>query len=125
MSSCRSNRKVYALTDPGLAELRDWMLSPGKPMPFKDDLLVKLYAGTAVEPAALLAELAHHQALHGDRLAQYEQIESSHFPRPEALPPQARLIWLTLQAGLSYERSWLEWSELARRTLGALLPGTD
>lgn len=115
----RPDRKVYSLTSSGLTALSAWLGTPGKPIALKDELLIKLYAGTHTQPEVLLAELDRHRGLHARKLAEYEQIEQQYFSHSERTPSE-KLIWLTLQAGLSYERGWLGWSELAHKTLTEL-----
>lgn len=113
----KPNRKVYTATEAGLQSLREWIAQPGQPVHHRDELLVKFFAGSTVDPAVLSSELAHHQGLHAELLATYEQIERDYFMPVETLSPVMRMSWLTLQCGLAYERSWRDWSELAARTL--------
>lgn len=112
----KPTRKVYSVTPTGLAALRDWLQQPQPPAVMRDDLLVKLYAG-AEDPAAVQAELRRHRALHADKLATYQALEAGYFASPQDLPRSERFIYLTLRAGLSYERQWLAWCD---ETLSAL-----
>lgn len=113
----RPDRKVYRLTPPGCAALDEWRLQPVKPPKVNDALLVKVYGGQNVPPAQLLAELAEHETLHRERLAEYRVSEARYLAMtPEQRVPY-RLPYLTLRRGILYEEDWLRWLEEARREL--------
>lgn len=120
VQSGKPGRKVYHLTELGLAELQRWIAEPGNPPPIRDSLLVKLYGGQTVSPALLLTEVAQQRQRHQERLQLYLEIESRYFAGPATLPYPQKLIWLTLQAGLMYERQRLAWCELALTELHAM-----
>ena len=67
-------RKVYGLTARGRDALRAWMTTPAAPPVVKDELLVRLYAGTHAGPGDLRAEVERHQAACVQRQAEYEAI---------------------------------------------------
>ena len=117
----RPGRKIYRLTSPGCSELQRWLALPGEPPPIRDALLVRLYGGA--EPEVLLTELRRQQDFHRQRLEFYQQIETAYFPEPARLDYKRRLIWLTLQAGLMYQRQRLAWFELALNEIGGCASG--
>lgn len=113
----RPDRKVYRLTTPGRAALDEWRLQPVKPPKVNDALLVKVFGGGNVPPEQLLAELAGHEVLHRERLAEYRISEARYLAMtPEQRVPY-RLPYLTLRRGILYEEDWLRWLEEARREL--------
>lgn len=113
----RPDRKVYRLTAPGRTALDEWRLQPVKPPKVNDALLVKVYGGGNVPPEQLLAELAEHEVLHRERLAEYRISEARYLAMtPEQRVPY-RLPYLTLRRGILYEEDWLRWLEEARREL--------
>lgn len=119
----RPDRKVYRLTTPGQAALAEWRLQPVKPPKVNDALLVKVYGGQNVPPAQLLAELAEHEALHRERLAEYRVSEARYVAMsPEQRVPY-RLPYLTLRRGILYEEDWLRWLEEARQELEQMAAG--
>ena len=64
-------KKVYSVTEAGLAALREWVIQPPEPAPSRDDLVLKAYAAWTADPAAawpFAAQIAGHR----DRLAAYE-----------------------------------------------------
>ncbi len=119
----RPDRKVYSLTTAGLSELKAWLAVPSKPAPNKDELLIRLYAGLHADRGILDAELKRELKYHQQKLAEYNQIEQHYFSGK--LSAAGRLIWLTLQAGLAYERARIEWVKLALRTLAELQADTE
>jgi DNA-binding PadR family transcriptional regulator len=113
----KPDRKVFDLTSQGLEALQAWLKAPGEPAVIRDQLLLKLYAGTQVDRGVLVAELQQHAQKHRSRLRQYQEIEALYFAQPQQLTYAQKLVWLTLQSGLSYERQWLSWCQLALETL--------
>ena len=45
-------KKVYSVTEAGLAALREWVIQPPEPAPSRDDLVLKAYAAWTADPAA-------------------------------------------------------------------------
>ncbi|MEE4301112.1 MAG: PadR family transcriptional regulator [Pseudomonadales bacterium] len=118
----RPDKIVYALTAAGHAELEDWLHSESRRKPAKDDLFVKLYNVGHGDPAPILEELRARRAEHAEKLALYERIRARHYADPLALPVSRRGIYLALDAGLRYERMFLEWCDDA---LALLAPEAD
>lgn len=115
--SGRPDKKCYHVTDLGHAHLQNWMVAESAIPAVKDDLLVKLYAGTLVQPEILVAEIKRHQGLHQDRLATYQTIAQTWFAQPEKLEASAYYRYLTLRCGIGYETHWLEWADAVLRSL--------
>ena len=46
----RPDKKIYTLTTKGEEYLRSWIATPSTVSPLKDDLLVKIFAGSIVSP---------------------------------------------------------------------------
>ncbi len=116
--SKRPDKKIYRVTPLGVEALKTWLATPCDMAALRDDLLVKLFAGHLLPPAAILAELAQHRALHESRLAAYQHIEQLAFAEPRSLPMADKFRYLTLRQGIRLEREWLAWCEEAI----ALLP---
>src|SRR6266849_5798230 len=81
-SSTHSTEKLYALTLEGHNVLSEWIVQPSEPGVLREDLLLKVRAGSLVPPEALLAELRRRRALHAERLAVYRDIQERDFPDP-------------------------------------------
>ena len=104
----RPDSKVYALTSQGEQYLLSWLKGPVDPVVLRDPLLVKLYAGGFTTSEVLSKELERHQNIHLEKLQAYEAIQAAYFQEAPATLGQL-CIQLTLESGLSYERSWLKW----------------
>ena len=113
----RPDKIVYHLTKNGRAALADWVQEASRRKPAKDDLYVKLYSVGHTDPTPVIKELKARQQEHGERLALYERIQARHYADPSSLPLQRQGIYLALDAGLRYERTFLAWCEDAIKLL--------
>jgi DNA-binding PadR family transcriptional regulator len=115
----RPDKKVYQLTAAGQDFLRDWIETPSTVPAIKDELLVKLFAGSLVTPEVILAELVHHRAQHQDLLTTYQSIAHQIFQDPDNLSLVRRYQYLTLRQGIRLETEWLAWVEEAIAVVSA------
>ncbi len=115
----RPNKKLFALTLLGRSSMMEWMVQPSKPSKHKEEILVKLFAGQLIEPAAMLTEIQRVQEAHQHQLQEYQQIAQQYFPQPEVLPYAAKCQYLTLRQGISHEINWIAWCEEAIAALHA------
>jgi len=53
----RPNKRLFVITDAGVAELERFAAAPAKPSFIRDDLLVKVQAVDAIDPAAVIDQL--------------------------------------------------------------------
>jgi DNA-binding PadR family transcriptional regulator len=111
--SGRPDKKVYQVTAAGQEYLCKWIATPTTVASLKDDLLVKLFAGTLVEPQVLLDELAHHRAQHQDALDTYRSIEQLMMSNCPDFNLTLRYQYLTLRQGIRLETEWLAWCDEA------------
>jgi DNA-binding PadR family transcriptional regulator len=97
-------RKLYELTASGRSALRDWLATPSDEFTeLRDVGLLQLFFGA--DPKAV-AEV--QLRIHGDALAQYEEMHTGAGEWPEG----ARLV---LESGIGHEREWLRfWTGLLR-----------
>lgn len=109
--SGKPDRKVYALTEVGRAELLSWIESPTATVPSRDPLLVKLFVGHLGNRAKLIVELEREKIEHETALAQYREIESQYFSDFHKLTVNRRFQRYTLRHGILYEEGWLAWCE--------------
>ena len=70
----------------------------------REDLLLKVRAGSLVPREVLLTELRRRRALYAERLAVYREIQERDFPDPHHLSYEQRLLYLPLLRGLMFER---------------------
>jgi DNA-binding PadR family transcriptional regulator len=109
----RPDKKLYQVTELGQKQLTEWIGQPCELSPIRDDLLVKIFAGSMVERQVIVEELEHHRELHQQRLAVYRDLEQRYFNNGQDLSMEAKFRYITLKRGISDETSWLTWCEEA------------
>ena len=112
-SSSPSTEKLYALTITGRNALVEWIVQPSEPGVLREDLLLKVRAGSLVPRDVLLAELHRRRALHAERLAVYREIQQRDFLDPQRLSYEQRLLYLPLLRGLMFETDNVAWCDTA------------
>lgn len=109
----RPDKKVYSVSEAGMAALREWAGAPAGERPTRDELTLKAYSLWAAEPERAAAMFREQERLHRERLAEYERIrgwmegEWEEKLRDTATPEFAS--YATLRRGLGYEREYAEW----------------
>jgi DNA-binding PadR family transcriptional regulator len=112
-SSSHSTEKLYTLTPQGRVALGEWIRQPSEPGVLREDLLLKVRAGSLVPPEVLLTELLLRRALHAERLAVYREIQNRDFPDKQHLSYEQRLLYLPLLRGLMFEKENVAWCDAA------------
>lgn len=108
----RPDKKVYSITEAGLAALRAWTIEPPEEPPARNELLLKAYTIWLADPEQAISlfrtqaeQHARQQALYEQRLAEWER-------QPDR-PIQADLPtfggYATLLRGAGYEREYAAW----------------
>jgi DNA-binding PadR family transcriptional regulator len=115
----RPDKKLYALTDDGRAELRWWLAAPAEPEVTRSELAVKVRGAAGGDVRAVAAEVARHRTMHAERLDVYLANEKREFPDPSRLRGRKLHQYLVLRGGISYERGAIEWCD---EILAALRP---
>ena len=107
-TSGRPDRNVYTITGLGREELHRWLAQPPEPVKERVELLLKLFHGWEVGPAALIEHVrqtrAEHEALL-ERFAHYEEVM-----RRDNEPPSP--YWLmTVSCGRHISKAYIEWCD--------------
>jgi DNA-binding PadR family transcriptional regulator len=105
----KPDKKVFSVTEPGLAQLKTWLLQSSDVAPIKDELLLQIYAGYLIPEAAIVEKIHHHRQLHGQQLETYRAIERNFFANPHACDSKSRFAYLTLRRGIHFEQGWIDW----------------
>ncbi|MCP3804816.1 PadR family transcriptional regulator [Allokutzneria sp. A3M-2-11 16] len=117
----RPNKRVFALTATGRAELRAFTAEPTRPAAMRDDLLVKLRALDVGDREALCEAMSARLEQARDKLARYDRLredlldgrdEDSYVREAEGIG-----TYLTLLGGRAYEQANIEWSTTVLRLL--------
>ena len=101
------DRKVFALTDDGRAELGDWFESVDTgPVRLREELFLKIAVRSLTDPAAAAALIASQRAAHLDTLAELQSAgDDAHVAPTTALLLEGAM--LRLEADLA----WLDLAE--------------
>ena len=116
--SDRPNKKLFVLTPLGQQKMVEWLAQPSKNSKHKEEILVKLFAGSLIEPHLLRAELLRLQRSHQCQLQTYLGIEQQFFPDLSQLTFAQKCQYLTLRQGISHETNWIDWCDEALEVLG-------
>ncbi|MGW6918348.1 PadR family transcriptional regulator [Kitasatospora sp. NPDC054939] len=118
----RPNKRLFSLTEAGLAAVRAYTAElPTKPTTVRDELLVKVQSVDAGDAAAVRAAVAERMERSAAKLARYERLqarlldgrtEEQHLAHAEHIGP-----YLTLLRGMAFERENLTWGSTALRVL--------
>ncbi len=117
----RPNKRVFAITPAGRAELYAFSAQPGRPTAIRDDFLVKLHAVDVGDVEAVMSDLVERLEHTRAKLALYDELrdrlldgrsEAEYARVAERIGP-----YLTLLRGRSFERENLSWGAQVLRVL--------
>jgi DNA-binding PadR family transcriptional regulator len=103
-------KKTYSLTPLGAEKLREWIGRPIEPSPFKDALMVKMYAGHLADPGEVLAEVHRHRARHIEWLSRLRERNRDMLCNTK-LEQGQMFRYLTLRRGIRLEEEWVAWCD--------------
>jgi DNA-binding PadR family transcriptional regulator len=104
----KPDKKLYQITDVGRQELDRWFELSCTPTAIREDLLVKVLAGTHIPRSVLIRQLKEQRAIHQAQLDCYLNIEQS-FLQVEAPAERLKFRYFTMRRGIRYETEWVEW----------------
>lgn len=113
----RLDKKIYSITEEGKEYLIEWMKKPSEPDVIREDLLVKIFAGSLVPIKVLIEDVERHRRIHQDKLAKYREIEQEKCANKTELTKAEKLRYLVLRAGIRYESEWINWCDEALEML--------
>ena len=111
----RPDKKVYAVSDAGRAELARWIAEPlsGRGSSVADnrtrDIAVKIRGAEHGDIDAVHAQVAALRAERAELLDTYRGFEKRQFPDPSALAGNALHQYLVLRGGIRAEESAIDW----------------
>ena len=117
VQSDRPDKQIFAVTDAGMAALRDWLneMEPIEPED-RDGVLLKLFFGAFGDPGAGERQLRDYRARVADRLATYRDIERT-FAGEHDMSAVRRLQ--SLRFGIALMEASLSWADETLRTLAS------
>ncbi|MFI9237260.1 PadR family transcriptional regulator [Streptomyces sp. NPDC053079] len=117
----RPNKRLFKVTDAGLAEMERFATTAAKPSFIRDDLLVKVQAADHVDTGELIARLTERAAFAEAKIELFGTLlekmrggrgEEEFLRHGERIGP-----YLTCLRGLAFERGNRDWCELSAATL--------
>lgn len=114
------DKTAWAITEAGVAALRDWLGTPTKAASIKEELLVKMYALEHADLPSLLRQLAERRTYHDERLTLFKTIETKLAPSADVdLRSAGRL--LGARSGVHYEQAMRDWCDEAVARVSVLI----
>ncbi|MFJ7059762.1 PadR family transcriptional regulator [Streptomyces griseobrunneus] len=113
VQDARPNKRLFRVTDGGLAELERFAAVAAKPSFIRDDLLVKVQAADHLDTGDLIARLAERATFSEAKAEQFEALlekmrgdrtEEDFLLHGERIGP-----YLTCRRGLDFERANRDW----------------
>ncbi|WP_188190720.1 PadR family transcriptional regulator [Nonomuraea sp. SYSU D8015] len=117
----RPNKRVFTVTEAGMAELAAFAAAPPKPLLIRDDLAVRVHAVDRLDPAPVIAQLHERAEEAAAKLALFEKMlvrlrgdldEETFLRQGERVGP-----YLTCLGGCRLEREVRDWCLRTARTL--------
>jgi DNA-binding PadR family transcriptional regulator len=103
----RPDKRVYAVTDEGMAALRGWLERPDVPPDeVRSPFMVKLFFGHHMDREALLSQLKEMRQHAQEELEHLQLIERTIKDEDGLFYP-----YLTLKCGLTYARAQIRWAD--------------
>ncbi|MFB4292893.1 PadR family transcriptional regulator [Nonomuraea sp. ATR24] len=119
----RPNKRVFKVTEAGLAELAAFAARPAKPLLLRDELVVKVHAADLLDRAPLIEQLREREREAVAKLEIFEQLlaglrgdldEETFLREGEHIGP-----YLSGLAGCRFEREMRDWCRDTALTLAA------
>jgi DNA-binding PadR family transcriptional regulator len=101
--------RTYALTEPGLAEIRRWLRETEPDRRVRSDAALRIFFLWLLEPEEAGAALEREHAYWRERLDEFERIREE----PTAATREARCLRLALEGGIRTTEARLEWLDWA------------
>ncbi|MBV8933231.1 MAG: PadR family transcriptional regulator [Kutzneria sp.] len=118
----RPNKRVYTVTELGMAELERFTAAEAKPSFFRDDLLVKVYAADRTDAVTVMAQLTERAEQAKSKIALFDDIlmrlrdgrdEQEFLRHGSRVGP-----YLTCLLGRSLEKEYHDWCLRCAELLG-------
>lgn len=111
----RPNKRLFRVTEEGLAELERFSAATPKPSFIRDDLLVKVQAVDRIDATAVIEQLDERARTAAAKIEIFEKLLArlrGERDEPEFLANGARIgPYLTCLRGLGFERETRDWCE--------------
>ncbi|GAA4258576.1 PadR family transcriptional regulator [Dactylosporangium darangshiense] len=122
----RPNKRLFTITDAGLAELAAFAATPSKPSSIREDLLVMVQAVDRLDPAPIIAQLDERAVAAAAKVEIFDRMlqrlrgeldEETFLRQGDRIGP-----YLTCLRGRRFEQENREWCEQVAALLRARVP---
>jgi len=104
----RPERKVYRITKRGEEVFREWLALPAEPIRWRNELLLKVFFGSAMQPTDVLRHIEQFQTSELETQSLYQHFANEIESRD--VSPERRLYWrLALSSGRHINQARLDW----------------
>ncbi|MCD1260146.1 PadR family transcriptional regulator [Paenibacillus athensensis] len=109
--SYRPAKKIYAITDQGLASLKAWVIEPSEPGQW-DEFLMKMYNSWLIDRKTLIPILENKRSEHDGRSRAYaERVAGFRAQGPLASDDPFFSTVAVIEMGVGFERMYVEWCD--------------
>ena len=116
----RPNRKVYHITEDGLAELRRWLTDPLPLSPVRDAFLVQMTWADPITSPEIISLIDAWETAHRERLGEYRGFLGKLEPNPPIGVWGRVLIPLIVEQLIMAEETSLRWAAAAKNRVKAM-----
>jgi PadR family transcriptional regulator AphA len=102
-------RKTYAITEDGLATVRDWLTHTDPGRTVRDEATLRTYFLWLLEPAQARTYLSREADHHAAQLAHYQRQADA----LSATTPAEQAMRIAVEASLRYEQAMSDWARWA------------
>lgn len=108
----RPDKKSYAITERGMEELLAWLSAkPKPPKKMKNEMLLRVSLFHLIPPELAISYIKESRAVFAEALPQMEEWKRLYYG--ENPPDELLGEFLTLDFGLRFVRTWIDWCEYA------------
>lgn len=107
----RPDKKSYAITGEGRAELHRWTCEPTPAEALRSEFAVKVRGMRFGDSAAVIADIDTRRERHRAQLDFYLLDAEKNFPDPTAIPAELVGAYLVLRGGIRAEQTGLDWCD--------------
>ena len=106
----RPERKVYRISKKGEKVFRDWLAKPAEPIRWRNELLLKVFFGSAMQPTDVIRHIEQMQQTELEIQKLYQHF--AHEIETREATPERRLYWrLALSSGRHINQARIDWCE--------------
>jgi PadR family transcriptional regulator AphA len=106
----RPGKKVYRITEQGVAHLRAWLGVPAKPQVWRNELLLKIFYGDRAERGVIAAHVKEWRQMFAIDVDRYEAI-LRRLPMEQGKHPGMPYWCMTVRYGIAESKALIVWCD--------------